>query len=90
MKAFNRRFHIKRIAGMQVPMAVGLVGMLISGVFAFMLPWPIKALVLLLFIFSLGAVLYVLYYGENIHFAKVIIESKRYKRLSTTEHQSRL
>ncbi len=51
MKAFNRRFDIKRVAGMQVPMAIGLVGMLISGVFALMLPWPIKGLVLLLFVF---------------------------------------
>ncbi len=90
MKAFNRRFDIKRVAGMQVPMAIGLVGMLISGVFALMLPWPIKGLVLLLFVFSIGAVLYVLYYGENIPFAKVIIESKRYKRLTTAEHQVRL
>ncbi len=90
MKAFNRRFDIKRVAGLQVPMVIGLVGMLISGVFAMMLPWPIKALVLLLFVFSLGAVLFVLYYGENIHFAKVIIESKRYKQLTTSEHQTRL
>ncbi len=90
MKAFNRRFDIKRVAGMQVPMAIGLVGMLISSVFALMLPWPIKGLVLLLLVFSIGAVLYVFYYGENIHFAKVIVESKRYKRLTTPEHQTRL
>jgi len=88
MSAFNRRFDIKRVVGLQVPMVIGLVGMLISAVFALMLPWPIKGLVLLLFIFSLGAVLYVLYYGENINFAKVIIESKRMSKLTTQEHQT--
>lgn len=90
MQAFNRRFDIKRVAGMQVPMVIGLVGMLISAVFALMLPWPIKALVLLLFVFSLGAVVYVLYYGENLPFAKVMIESKRTKTLTTQEHQTSL
>ena len=90
MKAFNRRFDLKRVAGMQVPMAIGLVGMLISGVFALMLPWAIKSLVLLLFVFSIGAVFYVLYYGFCIHFEKVFVESKRYKRLTTAEHQTRL
>jgi len=88
MSAFNRRFDIKRVVGLQVPMVIGLVGMLITAVFAMMLPWPIKALVLVLFAFSLGAVLYVLYYGEDIAFAKVIIESKRYKKLTTQEHQT--
>jgi len=88
MSAFNRRFDIKRVVGLQVPMVIGLVGMLISAVFALMLPWPIKGLVLLLFVFSLGAVLYVLYYGENINFAKVIIESKRMSKLTTQEHQT--
>ena len=88
MSAFNRRFDIKRVVGLQVSMVIGLVGMLISAVFALMLPWPIKGLVLLLFVFSLGAVLYVLYYGENINFAKVIIESKRMSKLTTQEHQT--
>ena len=88
MSAFNRRFDIKRVVGLQVPMVIGLVGMLISAVFALMFPWPIKGLVLLLFVFSLGAVLYVLYYGENISFAKVIIESKRMSKLTTQEHQT--
>lgn len=90
MSAFNRRFDIKRVVGLQVPMVIGLVGLLISAVFTLMLPWPIKGLVLLLFVFSLGAVLYVLYYGEDIHFAKVIVETKRMKHLTTQEHQTPL
>lgn len=90
MSAFNRRFDIKRVVGLQVPMVIGLVGLLISAVFTLMLPWPIKGLVLLLFVFSLGAVLYVLYYGEDIHFAKVIVETKRMKNLTTQEHQTPL
>ena len=88
MSAFNRRFDIKRVVGLQVPMVIGLVGMLITAVFAMMLPWPIKALVLVLFAFSLGAVLYVLYYGEDIAFARVIIESKRTRKLTTQEQQT--
>ena len=90
MLAFNRRFDIKRVAGLQVPMAIGLVGMVITGVFALMLPWPIKALVLILFIFSFGAVVYVAYYGDNIVFSRVMIESRRYKKLTTAEHLTRL
>ena len=90
MLAFNRRFDIKRVAGMQVPMAIGLVGMLITGVFALMLPWPIKALVLCLLVFSVGTVLYVAYYGNEIAFARVIMQTKRCQRLTTSEHITRL
>ncbi len=90
MSAFNRRFDIKRVVGLQVPLVIGLVGLLISAVFALMLPWPIKGLVLLLFVFSLGAVLYVIYYGENIRFAKVMVETKRTRKLTTQEHQINL
>jgi hypothetical protein len=90
MSAFNRRFDIKRFAGLQILMAMGLLGMLITGVFAIMLPWPIKALVLILFAVSLYAVVYVAYYGENMAFARVIGESKRYKKLTTAEHLTRL
>ena len=90
MLAFNRRFDIKRVAGLQVPMAIGLVGMLISGVFVLMLPWPIKALVLSLFVFSIAAVFYVAYYGNDIAFARVIVQTKRSQKLTTSEHLTRL
>ena len=90
MLAFNRRFDIKRVAGLQIPMAMGLVGMLITGVFALMLPWPIKALVLCLFIFSIGTVIYVAYYGNNIAFARVIVQTKRTQHLTTSEHVTKI
>lgn len=90
MSAFNRRFDIKRVVGMQMPMAIGLVGMLITAVFAMILLWPIKILALFLFFFSLTAVIYVAYYGDDIAFVRVIVETKRNKKLTTAEHQCRL
>lgn len=90
MLAFNRRFDIKRVAGLQVPMAIGLVGVLISGVFALMLPWPLKALVLCLLGFSIATVIYVAYYGNDIAFARVIVQTKRCRRLTTSEHITRV
>jgi hypothetical protein len=90
MLAFNRRFDIKRVAGLQVPMAIGLVGVLISCVFALMLPWPLKALVLCLLVFSIGTVIYVAYYGNDIAFARVIVQTKRCRGLTTSEHITRV
>ncbi len=90
MSAFNRRFDIKRVVGMQMPMAMGLVGLLITAVFSMILLWPIKILALFLFFFSLAAVIYVAYYGDDIAFARVIVETKRNKKLTTVEHQSRI
>ena len=90
MSAFNRRFDIKRVAGLQLPMAAGLIGMLVSAVFVLMLPWPLKALVLCLFGFSLGTVVYVAYYGNDIAFARVIVQSRQQQRPTTSEHLDEL
>lgn len=90
MLAFNRRFDIKRVAGLQVPMAMGLVGMLISTVFMLMLPWPLKLLVASVFVFSLCTVLYVAYYGDDIAFARVMLQSQRCQSLTSSECLTRV
>ena len=90
MGAFNRRFDVKRIAGLPVPLAASLLGLFVSIVFALMLPWPIKVLVLLLGAYALTMCVLFVRYGENYAFRKAMLQARRHAGMSTPEHITRL
>ncbi|MES0328325.1 MAG: hypothetical protein ABUK13_09065 [Gammaproteobacteria bacterium] len=89
MSAFNRRFDIKRVAGIQTPAWLGLVGMLISGVFALMAPMLLKPFCVILFLIALGVVVVVFYFGDDLPFRGLIFKTRQEKQLQSSINRLR-
>ena len=84
MSAFNRRFDVKRVAGIQTPAWIGLVGMLICLVFALMSPMILKPFFIVLFIMALVLVIVVFYFGDNLPFRVLIFKTYKERKLHTS------
>ena len=84
MSAFNRRFDVKRIAGIQTPAWIGLIAMLVCGVFALMVPWVLKILCLTIFFVAFYFVFYVFYFGDDYVFRRLIFMTRKERLLRTS------
>ncbi len=85
MPAFNSRLKPKKIGHVPLYSALGAVGMLITGVTAMILPFPIKAVVILLFLSCLFVTVFCFRIGDELPFLAVKWASRREKNRVTSE-----
>ena len=85
MPAFNSRLKPKKIGHVPLYSAMGAVGMLITGVTAMILPFPIKAVVILLFTGCLFLTVFCYIVGDELPFLAVKWASRGERNRITSE-----
>lgn len=85
MHAFNRRFELKRIAGLPQDAVISLMMALVFGLLAVVLPFPISAVLILLTLACLGWVVFVFSMGDRYIFRAVWFANKAQEGRVTIE-----
>lgn len=85
MSAFNRRLQPKEMFGMPLTAVLGLVGALIFGVLALLLPALSLLLTIPLLLLCVGITVASFWLGDELPFLPVMLASRRERHATTRE-----